>query len=232
WVVGNTPSTIAGDGRTLAQIDPPGVLRIVDVDTGAVRTIAELHQTPYGIDVSRDGKSVAVAVRDGAARVYDIATGTQRGRMQCNGIAWNVAFSRDGTKLAVACGDGYARVLDIAPGTVRELAGHSGAVAGVDFTSDGAYALSSGVDGTVRQWNLATGLGTIIHRAPAPILDVHPVAGTSLILETSFDIQLVRVWDTTALPSLHPDAATLRPWIDQVTTATIDESGRFVDTLR
>jgi WD40 repeat protein len=224
---GDAPSVLSASGRLLAQIDPGGVVRVVELATGQVRRLARLGDVGIALMFSADERWLAVGGRDGTARVLEVGTGRERARLVARGWVWNLVFTRDAARLAAAYNDGFVRVIDVASGEVRELAGHVGAVLGLDFTADGAQLLSSGADGTVRIWDLATGAGTILHREPGAVSSAQFVAGTSLVLEGSTDARVFRIWDLRALPPPGGDPAALRRWLAEATSAEIDTSGRL-----
>jgi WD40 repeat protein len=132
---------------------------------------------------------------------------------------WGVQFSREVTRFATTCSDGSVRVAALAGGPVQELAGHTGSALGVDFAADGRL-LTSGADGTVRLWDLASGLGTVVHREPGLINTTHFIRDTSWIYARSGAGHSIAVRDLDALPPCC-DAAALRAWLDDTTRAEL-----------
>ncbi len=226
WVTpGIAPSAASGNGDRVAQIDPRGVVRMLDFATGQTRELARVGDSSFAVAFSDDGNQLAFGSRDGTLHVIDVNTGAERINVKVQGNVWMLAFSADGARVGAACGDSVIRVIDIATGKVHELAGHVGAAGGVDLNADGSEVVSSGVDGTVRLWNLATGVGLIAHREPFPVTAVQFVRGTSLVLERGHDARAYRLWDTRVLPPLSSDREALSRWIAGATTAVVDEQG-------
>ena len=226
WVTpGIAPSAASGNGDRVAQIDPRGVVRMLDFATGETRELARLGDSSFAVAFSDDGNQLAFGSRDGTLHVVDVNTGAERVSLQVQGNVWMLSFSADGARVGAACGDSIVRVIDIATGKVHELAGHVGSAGGVDLNADGSEIVSSGVDGTVRLWKLDSGIGLIVHREPFPVTAVQFIPGTSLVLERGHDARAYRLWDTRVLPPLTADRETLARWIAGATTAVVDENG-------
>ncbi|HUJ61215.1 MAG TPA: protein kinase [Kofleriaceae bacterium] len=224
---GTGPSALSADGAWLAQADPSGAIRLVEVATGAVRPLVQLGDRAFTVVFSDDGRLLGVSSRDGTARVIDVASGAERARLAFHGIPWNLAFSPDGTLLAAACTDGLVRVLDIPTARVQELRGHVGSLDGVAFAPDGRHLISTGSDGTVRLWDRTTGAGAVIRREPFMLGPASFVGTSSLVLEFSFASRTLRTWDTRVVPPLDGDPAALVRWLDAATTAQVDLAGEL-----
>jgi len=218
------PIVCSSRGDQVAQTDSKGVVRRLDVATGQVRTLAKLGDAGTALLYSYDDRSLAVAGRDGWLRILDPETGTIRLKVH-TGLAWYLAFSRDGALLAAACGDGALRVIDLGTGRSRELWGHVGSVAGVSFHPSGTRLFSAGSDGTVRAWDLVTGAGFIVRREPAAISFLDTVGDTTLIVHRVYDMQLVRVWDASAVLPPTSGAREVQAFSRAATTATVDAKG-------
>jgi WD40 repeat protein len=67
--------------------------------------------------------------------------------------------------------DGHIRIWDLAQPErpPRELTGHFGVVSRVAFDPRGEELVSAGRDKTIRRWDLASGAGTIVHRAESAV---------------------------------------------------------------
>ncbi|HEX3476193.1 MAG TPA: serine/threonine-protein kinase [Kofleriaceae bacterium] len=206
-------------GALLAQLDGRGAVRVLDLQTGEIRPVAQLGDLVFTLQFSDDDRWLAVGGRDGVARVVDVATGAERARVTCPGWVWNAQFARDATRFGATCSDGAVRVAALAGGPVQELAGHTGSAIGINFAADGRL-VTSGADGTVRLWDLASGLGTVIHREPGLLNVAQFIRGTPWLYVRSGAGRSVAVRDLTALPPCC-DAAALRGWLDDTTRAEL-----------
>jgi eukaryotic-like serine/threonine-protein kinase len=210
---------LSTSGSLLGQVDVRGVVRVLDLRTGQIRPVARVGDLVFTLQFSGDDRWLGVGGHDGVARVVDVATGAERARMTCPGWVWGVQFSRDVTRFATTCSDGSVRVSALAGGPVQELAGHTGSAIGVDFAADGRL-ITSGADGTVRLWDLASGLGTVVHREPGLINTAHFIRDTSWIYARSGAGHSIAVRDLDALPPCCA-AAALRAWLDDMTRAEL-----------
>lgn len=229
---GNEPfAVLSTRGELLAQIDVHGVARVLELGSGRIRAVARLGDLGFTLQFSDDDRWLAVGGRDGVARVVDAATGAERARVGCPGWVWNVQFSRDGTRFATACSDGSVRVAALAGGPIQELTGHTGSAIGVDFAADGRLA-TSGADGVVRLWDLASGVGTVVHREPGLINAAQFVRGTASLYIRSGLGHSIAVWDIAALsPCCQPSA--MRAWLDDATRSElVAASGGLADPPR
>lgn len=222
-VTADAISALSPDGRTLAQVDTRGDVRLLDLVAGTSRKVAHLADVGRGIVFSYDGTKLGVGARDGIAQVLDLS-GVRLAQLRCGGGLWNLTFSRDSTRLAAACADGIARVVDVPTGTVTELHGHSGNLAGVDFSTTGTHLITAGSDGTVRIWNLATRTGAIVRRESHPLASVH-FLDRSLVVHRNHIAGTLRVWDSAVIPPLDGEPAALLTWIGAHTTADVDANG-------
>jgi WD40 repeat protein/tRNA A-37 threonylcarbamoyl transferase component Bud32 len=210
---------LSNGGALLAQVDVHGAIRVLDLRTGRIRPVARLGDLVFSLQFSDDDRWLAVGARDGVARVVDVATGAERARVTCPGWVWNAQFSRDATRFGATCSDGAVRVAALAGGPVQELAGHTGSAIGMDFAADGRV-VTSGADGTVRMWDLASGLGTIVHREPGLINAAQFIRGTPWLYARSGAGHSIAVRDLAALPPCCEPSA-LRAWLDGTTRAEL-----------
>ena len=221
---GNEPfAVLSTHGDLLAQMDVHGVARVLELGSGKIRTVARLGDLGFTLQFSDDDRWLATGGRDGVAHVVDAATGAERARVGCPGWVWNVQFSRDGAKVATACSDGSVRVAALAGGPIQELTGHTGSAIGVDFAADGRL-VTSGADGAVRLWDLASGVGTVVHREPGLINAVAFIGGTAWLYVRSSLGHSVAVRDIAALPPCCERSA-MRAWLDDATRSELAASG-------
>jgi eukaryotic-like serine/threonine-protein kinase len=151
------------DGRQLALADNDGTLRLVDLATGAGRTLgSEGHPPLEGTDhvaFSPDGKRLAATRRQGSeVGIWDTASGEELLRLRGTvGSPTGVAFSPDGKRLASGDDSGGVRIWELGRGQeLLLLRGHDGYVKTVAFSPDGRRLASAGQDGTVKLWEAVT----------------------------------------------------------------------------
>ncbi len=106
------------DGKLLAAADVDFRVRLIDVQTGAVRQALAGHtEVILGLAFSPDSRWLATAGFDGTARIWDVQTGKEIRTLQGNkGQVWRIDFSPDGRFLAtggivVADGAGSGEVI-------------------------------------------------------------------------------------------------------------------------
>ncbi len=110
------PKAVTADGRTLADVDLNGTVRLVNLHTGRLRTANGNQGAPVEtLEFSPDGRTLVTGAADGSVLAWDVATGTISHRFV--GHASRVigaAFSRDGKTLFTCSLDGAVFVWDLA----------------------------------------------------------------------------------------------------------------------
>ena len=129
---------LSPDGELVAYVDPNGLLRVWEVDSGRQKAALRPRQkSVWGLAFSSDGRRVVTVGDDGRARLWDIAsreplavTGAHKSRAEA------VALSRDGRFIVTAGADGAIRVWGAATGRLvsaipsdRATSQYSGAIA-------------------------------------------------------------------------------------------------------
>ena len=142
------------DGRRLASGGIDKLVKVWDVETGAVTALAGHVGAVHAVAWSGDGSRVASAGTDGA-RLWT-ADGKPVRTFAASQLL-GVAVSADGLSVATAGLDGVARLWDAATGRERGQIGHGQAVSCVAFSADGRIGASASVDGVVKTWETATG---------------------------------------------------------------------------
>jgi WD40 repeat protein len=160
------------DGRQLAYGGGSGntwvrstnnTVRIVDLDTGALRVLAGHTHCVSGIAFHPDGHRVATASWDGTARLGDVRSDTELRllfKMSGLGGLLTVAFSPNGRLCAVAGGaigpqkaEAGVHLIDVATHRVLQVfEGHARMVRGVAVSPDGKRVASTSFDGTLKVW--------------------------------------------------------------------------------
>jgi WD40 repeat protein len=149
---------VSPDGRFAATGAPEdGEVWIVDLRSGAIRTIAGHSMVVMSGAFSSDGTRLATGSSDKLIRLTELGSGASRRLAGHAGSVTGLAFSFDGARLVSAAGDGTVRVWELpAPGRGREvLRAGSGAVRAIAFGAPGLA--SVGDDGVVRLWDLEAG---------------------------------------------------------------------------
>ncbi len=150
------------DGTLVAAAwpdDHAGVVRVVEVSTGAV-----VHEFAWpgatAVSFSPDGATVAVTSFSSGA-VLDVATGRHVVALDTTlGGLFDVAWSPDGRFIAIAREAGGAQVHDAHTGQqVMVLPGHGNKVLAVSWSPDSLLLATASIDGTTKVWGLFEGGG-------------------------------------------------------------------------
>jgi len=148
----------APGGNFLAVVGASGMLRLIDVQTGAtVRSVAAHKSLAQGLAFSPDGKTLATCGADQLVQLWDTASlsniVTLRGHRS---EVWSVAFSPDGETLASASKDGTVKLWNVK----RQAAD----VRTLDYTSiplwfslDSKLLLTKNSNGSMHYWNVESG---------------------------------------------------------------------------
>jgi len=148
------------DGNRVAIGADYGWLRVVNLQSGAVRTIET--QTIDGVSAlafSPNGEHLAAgfAYTSGTVGLWDSNSGETRGQLS-NAGSWvrALAFNPDGQRLAAASVNGTIRIWNVAGRTeVGRLRGHPAEGLALAFQADGRTLVSGCSEGTACFWDLA-----------------------------------------------------------------------------
>jgi WD40 repeat protein/DNA-binding SARP family transcriptional activator len=115
YPVGALSAAISPDGRTLAIEDPDGALRLLELESGRVRTLAGRGDAGLGIGAfSPDGRTLATHDDDGNVIAWDVKEGVEIETLEGHSaVVRGQAFSPDGRTLYTASDDSSAIIWDV-----------------------------------------------------------------------------------------------------------------------
>jgi outer membrane protein assembly factor BamB len=163
---------ISPDGSAFAMGSGWGMVKQIELTTGAVRPSAKRHHDwVCAVTYSSDGKYLVSAggsefapERNGGKtsaeiKVWDIAAQAERGTLEGHSNkVFAAAFSPNGKLLATGGADRTIRLWDIEQmKELRVLAGHADAVSSLSWSRDGKTLASASWDKTVRLWDVEPG---------------------------------------------------------------------------
>ena len=206
--------TPRGDAFLTAHRDQdPGVVRIYDVATVALRAEIPVGSAVLGLAFRPDGRSVLVCENAGSARLHELTAGREVGatiRADAPiGAPWDfrlppASFSPDGQVVATVHVDNTVRLWDAATGrTIGPILEHDEAVRRVAFRPDGRTLVTATADAVVRTWDVSPAFaGTVLPGdAESQAADLSP-DGRTLALVLGGVVRLVD--PETGLPVAPP----------------------------
>jgi WD40 repeat protein/tRNA A-37 threonylcarbamoyl transferase component Bud32 len=193
--------TFSPDGQTLALAGDDRTVKLLDLASGAVRTIGQHDSSVIAVAFAPDQSRLASTSVDNTVRVWNLATPgdtplifeghTSRVR--------GAVFLADGHRLVSAGDDNTLRVWDLdnpsAPAIV--LPGHELRVRSLALSPDGMYLASASDDQTIRLWRTETPPGSdrVLSGHGASVLAV-AFAPDGTTMFTSGADNNVRLWNT------------------------------------
>ena len=196
--------TLSRDGKTLVVAGGDGMIRFVDMATGAVqRTLTGHTNALYKPTFSPDEKLLASSSRDLTARIWDVATGRELQKLvgyRCSVKA--TAFTPDGLTLAASGNDGMLKLWDVKTGKELKSLVHLNS-ADIDmaayalvFSRDGNKIYAGNGDGTISEWDVASGKESKVWKAH-DYTTFRLAFSPDYRLLASFGDSVVKIWDTT-----------------------------------
>jgi WD40 repeat protein/DNA-binding XRE family transcriptional regulator len=197
------------DGRTLASGGWDGVLKLWDVESGALLWTLRGHSANVtSLAFVPAGGQIASSSDDGTVRLWEANSGTcLQTLLSHGGNVEIVAWSPDGRLLATAGEDQLIRLWDVETWTcVRTLSGHSRWVLGLCFApgrpssspgqGGGSRLASASRDQTVKLWDVES--GRLLMSLPGHTDFVRSVAWSPAghSLASCSNDGTIRLWDT------------------------------------
>jgi WD40 repeat protein/DNA-binding SARP family transcriptional activator len=148
YPVGALSAAISPDGPTLAIEDPDGALRLLELESGRVRTLAGRGDAGLEIGAfSPDGRTLATQDDDGNVIAWDVKKGAEVETLEGHSaVVRDQVFSPDGRTLYTASDDGSTIIWDVAGdrrlGRPFPTPIPNDSIAGIVGTSPPAFALS------------------------------------------------------------------------------------------
>jgi WD40 repeat protein len=149
----------SSDGKHLALASVYTTIRLLNVETGEVRSLIGHSNSVYSVAFSPDGKYLASGSWDGTVRLWNVDTGeevkTLRGH---SSVVASVSFSPSGKQIVSGSWDETIKVWDAETGAeIETLRGHSNIVESVAFSPNGKYIVSGSRDTKTKIWAVDTG---------------------------------------------------------------------------
>lgn len=210
----------SSDGKTLLALTSAGYgqIKLWDIATGKMRTIAESIALISSIALSPDGKTLAAGVRNGTVILFDVLTGAELRTLfgQVDSVE-SVAFSLDGKMLATGGLDHTIHLWDFVSGRlIRVLSGATtGASGTIAFSPDGRLLASTiNRNSAVKLWDVVSGQEQKTLFAPVDFISSVTFSPDGKILASAgqYEDRTVKLWDVSTgqvLQSLPHASATL-----------------------
>jgi WD40 repeat protein len=157
---GGTNVAVSADGGTLALVSADGQMRLVDTESGRVRTLAGRHRDDYvRLQFARDGRTLVSVDDAGGTVVWDIEGGNVRERFAAHeGDNASLAIAPDGRALYTAATDARMAIWDLAgsrrldrrcPAGPAMTYDHDNSPKGIAMSPDGKRLAVTQMDGSV-----------------------------------------------------------------------------------
>jgi len=160
------------DGAWVVTASLDGSARLWEVASAGVRILGPDAGAIMALKVMEDA---VITAGPGFASRWDLATGTRASVAALPPAGPRMSYWKQSTPLVTpdgavvaSIGDGNTILIQTG-GTRRVLEGHRGWISQGELSRDGKTLYTGSRDGTVREWDVATGVGKILHQAKGPI---------------------------------------------------------------
>jgi WD40 repeat protein/DNA-binding winged helix-turn-helix (wHTH) protein len=148
---------ISPDNKTLASINPTGIVSFMDISQYRMTANIKVHQdNGRAVAYSPDGRFLATGADN--IVLWDAVSRQKIVRLTYPSVVWALAFSPDGRYLVSTHGDGSILIWDPTEHElIANLGGHAAPVRAVAYSADGKHIASGGEDDSVIVWNAQLG---------------------------------------------------------------------------
>ncbi|HVV85667.1 MAG TPA: protein kinase [Kofleriaceae bacterium] len=203
---------VTADGKR-AVIATTSALHLLDLATGEVRHMTDLHDEVNRITIDPTQRRAAVVTKGPDVYLIDLAAGTLEVKRGHTDGVYTAAFDARGDRMVTASDDGTVRIWDLPTGDVRELRGHRDDVVSAEISDDGHTVLSSSVDETMRVWRIEDRRTTVVGHLD-DVRQIAPLGGERVrVLSAGKGVQIVDVdlaTRQTTVQLADPDAVAVR----------------------
>ncbi|WP_197041370.1 protein kinase domain-containing protein [Chondromyces apiculatus] len=182
------------DGAVLAAGGAAN-LRLLRLETGAVRELRGLSRTPREIAFSADGRQVGATSRGSDVWLWETASGEGKQLEAHRDRGGGIAFSPTGRLVATGAEDHMLHLSDLASGSRRTIHAGGYQVTNLEFARSGDYMLGITGLSVVQVWSAKD--GSVLHVLRGHEGDVrsaHIADDERSVITTGVD-GTVRVWD-------------------------------------
>ncbi|KAF1960186.1 putative WD-repeat protein [Byssothecium circinans] len=200
--------SFSADGTVLASAGGDGMVKILDVKSGAVLQTLDEHQRSKAVcsvSFSPNGTLLASSSADGTIIVRDAGsratTRILKGHLD---LVNSIAFSPDGMLLASASSDATVKLWDLQSGkALHTLRDHSQFPQSVAFSPEGTFLASASQDKTVIIWDAGSGATLRILKGHSDRVYSVAFSPDGMLLASASSDTTVKLWDLQSGEALH-----------------------------
>jgi eukaryotic-like serine/threonine-protein kinase len=190
---------LSPDGALIARAGEGTSVRLLDVETGADRSLEGHQGQTISVSFSPDGKLLASGSYDHTVHLWDLSSGHSRVLYGFKDAVTKTAFSPDGTLLAAISADHTLRLFPVTLSSGQVLIDDTAPLIRVVFSPNGERVAAGGQDGKIRLRRRAGGASTLLDGHTAPVRNV-VFSPSGELLASSGEDQIMHVWDLAGHP--------------------------------